>query len=375
MYNMNSPTLQAMLQHTPQGMGNMPVYNGNTPTVTTTNQQFTSPYPSPKDMVIQSGQQAIYAPVGFGYPQPQNIVGGYNPNTPQSVFSGYSNPYMGYGSYSGYGYMQPQMYMTEEMRDVYQVSAMIGITYQEQMENRISVNQRISDIVSRNIGRTEEEAKHYRDYYDPKTRNKAPEQVKVKSKSTKFMRVRIKNNDKVVYESPEIVQTVESINLIKSSAVIDRIEQESLQEKMKYRWMCKRMYELAPERVADGMDLAEFFTRGLAMVDKQHTLEDLRMQRIINSANVYNRDKFRDRLLMSNGMKPKGNKTAIERYAGRYGVMPDGRPITPGLDPAVAQSFSYNTNTGMYEVKPPNFISNRLEAARQSFIATLDNNQ
>ena len=369
MYNMNSPTLQAMLQNTPQGMGNMPVYNGNAPTVTTT-QQFNSPYPSPKDMVIQSGQQAIYTPVGFGYPQ--NIVGGYNPNTPQSVFSGYSNPYMGYGSYSGYGYMQPQMYMTEEMRDIYQVSTMIGITYQEQMENRIAINQRISTMVSKAIGRTEEETKHHRDYYDPKTRNKLPEQPKIKREPTTLMKVRIKNNDKVVYESPEINQPVENLNLIKSNAVINRIEYETLQEKLRYRWMCKRMYELAPERIADGMDLAEYFTKGLAMVDKRHTLEDLRMQRITNSANVYNRDKFRERLLISNGMKPKSAKTAIERYAGRYGVMPNGRPVTPGLDPSVAQSFSYNVNTGQYEVKPPNFISNRLEMARQSFIATLD---
>lgn len=371
MYNMNSPTLQAMLQNTPQGMGNMPVYNGNTPTVTTT-QQFNSPYPSPKDMVIQSGQQAIYTPVGFGYTQPQNIVGGYNPNVQHSIFNGYNNPYMGYGSYSGYGYMQPQMYMTEEMRDVYQVSAMIGITYQEQMENRIAINQRISTMVSKNIGRTEEETTHYRDYYNPGTRNKTPEQPKIKQEPIKLMKVRIKNNDKVVYESPDIDLNVENLNLIKTNAVIDRIECESIQEKLRYRWMCKRMYELAPERVTDGMDLADYFIRGLAMVEKGHTIEDLKMQRITNSANVYNKDKFHERLLTSNGFKPKSAKTAIERYAGRYGVMPDGRPVTPGLDPSVAQSFSYNVNTGQYEVKPPNFISNRLEVARQSFIATLD---
>ena len=372
MYNVNSPTLQAMLQNTPQGMGNMPVYNGNAPTITATQQQFNSPYPSPKDMVIQSGQQAIYAPVGFGYTQPQNIVGGYNPNTPQSVFSGYSNPYMGYGSYGGYGYMQPQMYMTEEMRNVYQVSAMIGISYQEQMENRIAINQRISATVSKIIGRTEEEAKHYSDYYDPRTRNKAPEQPKIKQEPIKLMKIRIKNNDTVVYESPDNDQNVESLNLIKTNAIVSRIEYESIQERLRYIWLRKRMYDLAPERVADDMDIADYFTKGLAMVDKRHTIEDLKMQRITNSANVYNRDKFREKLLTSNGFKPKSAKTAIERYAGRYGVMPNGRPVTPGLDPSVAQSFSYNINTGQYEVKPPNFISNRLEMARQAFIQTLN---
>lgn len=39
MLNMNSPTVQAMLNNTPQGFGNMPVYFGNTPTVIETVQQ------------------------------------------------------------------------------------------------------------------------------------------------------------------------------------------------------------------------------------------------------------------------------------------------------------------------------------------------
>ena len=37
MLNANSPTVQALLNSTPPGTGNMPVYFGNTPTMTTEN--------------------------------------------------------------------------------------------------------------------------------------------------------------------------------------------------------------------------------------------------------------------------------------------------------------------------------------------------
>ena len=52
--------------------------------------------------------------------------------------------------------------------------------------------------------------------------------------------------------------------------------------------------------------------------------------------------------------------------------MPDGRPVSPGNDPAVAESFSYNPNTGQYTITAPNFIQNRMEQARQSFIRSLE---
>lgn len=368
MFNMNSPTLQAMLQNVPQGVGNMPVYSGSTPTITTSQQQFTSPYPSPKDMVIQSAQQPIYAPVGFGYPQ--NIVGGYNPNIQHNAFYGYSNPYMGYGSYGGYGY--PQYMMDETTRAIYNVAEMKGITYQEHVESQITLNQCISSFVSKFVGRTEEEAKRYHDYHDPRLRTQPQEAPKVERKPVKLMHVRIKCGDTVIKDIKHTDINVANLNLIKTRAVVDRLEYDSFQERMRYRYLYQRMYELAPERVTDGMDLAEFFTHGFAAMSKRHDMEDIKIARITNAANVYNKDKFRELVYKNIGIKPKSATTAVERYMGRYGLMPNGRPTTPGLDPSVAQSFSYNLSTGQYEVKPPNFLSSKIEAARQSFIQTLD---
>ena len=52
--------------------------------------------------------------------------------------------------------------------------------------------------------------------------------------------------------------------------------------------------------------------------------------------------------------------------------MPDGRPVSPSHDPSVAQSFSYDPSTGQYNITAPNFLQNRFEAARQSFIRSID---
>ena len=118
MLNINSPTVQSMLRNTPQGFGNIPIYSGNGPTITTetiavpsqeqqningTN-QFQTPFPSPKEMLMNGGQNTIYNPTSFVpqgtmYSQPQygyntgGYVGGYNPNI-SSAFNGYYNPYM-----------------------------------------------------------------------------------------------------------------------------------------------------------------------------------------------------------------------------------------------------------------------------------------
>lgn len=373
MYNMNSPTLQAMLQNTPQGVGNMPMYSGSTPTITTSQQQINTPYPSPKDMVIQSGQQAIYAPVGFGNPYPQNIVGGYNPNFQHPAFNGYSNPYMGYGTYGG-GYYYPQQYVTEEMRITAEVAEMNGLTYNEQIQLQIKMNQRLSAFVNKSLGTSEEEIEERRDSWDPniiRSKIQQKNEVIVKKRESKPMHVLIKCNDEVVADiAPDDTDSKDRVLL--NSETITRAEQIEMNEKIRRKQIYQQMYNSAPERLADNMDIGELFTGGLSYVMSVKEMQNIRMQRLINSANVYNREKFKERLFNNNNMKTRKQKNAIDRYVGRYGVMPNGRPVTPGLDPSVAQSFSYNTSTGQYEVKPPKFISNMLETARQSFIATLN---
>ena len=71
------------------------------------------------------------------------------------------------------------------------------------------------------------------------------------------------------------------------------------------------------------------------------------------------------------GGKGKWRVSASARFTGRYGVMPDGRPVSPGHDPSVAESFSYNPSTGQYSVTAPNFIANRMEQARARFIQSI----
>ena len=369
MLNMNSPTLQAMLQNTPNGVGNMPMYSGSTPIVST-NQQINTPYPSPKDMVIQSGQQSIYAPVGFG--PPQNIVGGYNPNIQHPIFNGYSNPYMGYGTYGGY-YTQP--YMNERMCITAEVAAMNDRTYQEQVQMETDMLKRLSTLANNTLGTSEEESKERRDSWDPtivKNKIESKVVVKIRKRSTKNMSVLLKCNDEVVAEIKPAETDDMGNNTILDSATISRIEQYDIGTKFRQKQVRQQMFNSAPERLLDNMDAGDLFTGGLSYMMSIKEQQEIRMQRLVNSAQVYNREKFKERLFKNNNMKTRSQKNAIDRYVGRYGVLPNGRPVTPGLDPSVAQSFSYNTSTGQYEVTPPNFIRNKLESARQSFISTLN---
>ena len=395
MYNMNSPTLQAMLQNVPQGMGNMPSYNGSAPTITTQTQQFTTPYPSPKEMLIQSGQQNIYQPVGFGVPQP--MMPGYNPtpqpmmpgyynhttqpmmpgyNPPPSPLAGYSNPYMGYGTYGGYSNYTPVQYMNPQAQVIYNAAISNGRTYEEQVKTEINVCQRVSRIVSKLLGRDEEETNRRAEFYDPRTRFKSVKQEDGTTgpitlpNETENMIVSVYCGDKKVYESNPQRVRARCNNLIESPSVAMRILSNAEYRINYIRYYRRRMYELAPERVADGMTLAEFFTGGLAMIAAGHLEEELKMQRLTNVGRVYDSAKFRNRVLMNNGITP--NAAAIARYTGRYGYMPNGRPVTPGLDPSIAQSFSYDEKTKTYLVSPPNFIRNKLEEARDRFVQTLN---
>ena len=85
MINATSPTIAAMIDNTPQGIGNMPYNPQMVPNYGTVgyqpNPSFNNPYPSPKDMLTQAGQMNVYQPTTFASPfaPPQNIIGGYNP--------------------------------------------------------------------------------------------------------------------------------------------------------------------------------------------------------------------------------------------------------------------------------------------------------
>lgn len=361
MLNINSPTVQAMMQNVPQGVGNMPVYYGNTPALSS-EQQLSTPYPSPKEMLMQSGQQNVYEPTSFA---PRNIVGGYNPGY-QAAFSGYINPYMGYG-YSGYGWnMMP---MDEDTRLTLAMAEANDLEYEEQIKMESEMYKRISRTVSKNLNRTEEETKHFEKYFE--VHEKHPQQPPANQyyarKPIKHMHVKIKVGDEVVADIP----STEVAGGYASPRIFDEIRARDMQIRSQILQYYQSLHNNASERRMDNDDLVDFLNKDAGVLLMENIDYMVRMQAYTNSGLVYNKEKFK-RLLNNNGIKTKSQRNAIDRLVGRYGVMPDGRPVSPGHDPAVASSFSYNPSTGQYSITAPQFLSDRLEKARSIFMSSID---
>lgn len=360
MLNINSPTVQAMMQNVPQGIGNMPVYFGNTPAISTEQQQISTPYPSPKEMLMQSGQQNVYAQTSFA---PSNIVGGYNPGF-NAAFSGYVNPYMGYG-YSGYGF-NPMMPLDDETRLTLALAEANGLDYNEQIQMESALYKTMSRITSKNCDRTEEEAKHFEEYFEVK--EKAPQGPQpYYRKPIASMHIQIMSGDDVVAD----MQPTEMAIIATPSEVFDNIKARDIAVKNTRIQNYNNLYNSASERCMDDIDMLDFFNNHAGSLLMEDIEYRLRTQAYTNASLVYNKELFQ-KVLKNNGHKSRSQRNAIDRFVGRYGVMPDGRPVSPGHDPAVASSFSYNPNTGQYSITAPNFISDRLEKARLSFINSLD---
>ena len=422
MLNLNSPTVQSMLKDLPEGIGNLPFYMGSPPTVTTetipiqqnNTEQFQNniqpPFPSPKEMLAMQGQSAIYQqpyiqqpqyypqqpqyqqpyaqqqmyyPTQFSgtmYQQPytpqpyytqqysgnSNFVGGYNP-TVQKVFEGYSNPYMGYGTYGGYnnmyGYQEP---MDDDARERLQAAINNGISYDEQLINESELYKSLSRVVSKGLGRSKEEAlkcENTFSIYDKRVNEEPP--VVFKEKPT--FNVVLKKGDDIV-----------NVNKSSSSGFytfkpeyFQRLRYNSEVRKINLQNAFNRLYQEAPERKLDNMDLFDFFNKGSGIIMEDYWNRKLMEQRASGTADLYNKEAFAN-LLENNGIKTKKKLNAVDRFVGRYGVMPDGRPVSPGRDPSIAESFSYDPKTGTYHVTAPNFFKDRIERARNSFISTLD---
>lgn len=399
MLNINSPTVQSMLRNTPQGFGNIPVYSGNAPTITTETiavpsqeqqningtQQFQTPFPSPKEMLMNGGQNTIYNPTSFVpqgtmYPQQQygynnRYVGGYNPNI-SSAFNGYYNPYIGYGTYGGYGYQQPpQQYvpMDQDTMDRMEAAQLNGVSYDQQLHEESNLYKTISRIVSKNLNRTEEEAKECENAFE--IYNKYPQQEAPKRKEMKFMKVSVYVNGEevVAANSPEKIAVRHDYN--RNAQYVEQMKSVQAMRLAAAANRMNQMYEQAPERMFDKMDLLDFFNKGAGVLMADLLNRKLYIQNTTMAAHSYDKANFRKRLLENNGLRSKEQIGAVERFTGRYGIMPDGRPVSPGIDPSIATSFSYDPKTGQYSVTAPNFISDRIERARSAFIRSIDNSQ
>lgn len=364
MLNMNSPTVQAMMNNLPQGVGNMPAYFGNTPTVTIQQTPMNTPYPSPKEMLMQAGQQNIYQPTSFA---PRNIVGGYNPGF-EAAFNGYVNPYMGYG-YSGYGYNNYYP-MDEDTRRTLEMATFNGLDYNEQVQMECDLYKKISRTVSKNLGRSEEDTKRCESAFNPY--NKYPQQQNDQKTPIKPIHIQIKIGDRVVADMPSREVNIYNFNFLRNSEVVDNMRSRDAYMRSELAKRAQTLYSNASERKMDDLDILDFFNNGANSLIVEDLIALANYQNMIRSSQLYDKEKFGQRLLINNGFKPKSQRNAIDRFVGRYGVMPDGRPVTPGHDPSIAESFSYDPGTGQYTIKPPNFISNSLEQARYSFIKSLE---
>ena len=369
MLNINSPTVQAMLGNTPQGFGNLPpVYYGSSPVIQTSepvNTGLQTPFPSPKEMLTQGGQQTIYQPTTF---TPNNIVGAYNPGY-NAAFAGYTNPYMGYGAYPGYGYQAPPP--DQDSQNRLETATNNGLTYDEQLKEERDLYQAISKIVGKNLGMSEEEIQEYSSKFC--IYNKYPKQEEIpKKRLKKRLHIQLCVGDTIVADmNPE---TIEPAIVDNSTNVkyVEYMKQSQYFHEINGINKHNMLYNQAVERQLDKMDMMEFFNVGSGLIVADTLQNRLYKQRLTQIGDLYDQNNFRENLLKNNGFKSRRKMKAIERFANRYGVMPNGRPVSPGHDPEIASSFTYNSATGQYDVTPPNFIKNSLDEARSRFIKSLD---
>lgn len=375
MLNVNSPTVQMMLSRTPQGLGNIPMYYGNTPTIETTVQPAQPgsapaiPYPSPKEMLIQQGQANIYNPTGFT-PMPRNIVGGYNPGY-QAAFTGYSNPYMGYGMYSGFAYPTQPMYpIDQDSRERLEAAQFNGISYDEQLRYESNLYKTMSRVVSKNMDRTDEERDKCEKAFDIYCKQPTREMMQRKRIQPLHIQIKVGNEviadigpDNFYFRQDEYTRNASMVEFMKA-------REEQIEAARVIR--NNQLYDSAMERSFDKVELLDFFNNcaGSLMADTLN--RQLQHQYVTRTGLLYSSDTMR-KMLENNGLRSREQLNAVERFTGRYGIMPDGRPVTPGHDPAIASSFSYNPATGSYEVTAPNFIRDRVEQARNRFITSIPN--
>ena len=389
MLNLNSPTVQAMMKNSPNGFGNMPVYYGNNPQVQTATiqpqhqlqqTQFQSPYPSPKEMLPQQGQQTIYQQTSFApspMPYPPNVVGMAHPGF-------VSNPYLNYqnnpGSYQYpyYGYQQ-YVPMDEETRITFEAATNNGVTYEEQVYTESQLYKIMSRIASKQIGRSEEEAKECENKFnvidkEEERRKALQSQYETRKKKRLVMKVSIVCGEDVI-ASRTSEQNQEFANDRLESNIV-RIEQA---EKLKAVKDANRdyaftvMHNQAIERKYDNTDMLEYFNGGGASeVSLAIQQQKLRAFNSTLIGKTYDSNSFKARLLKNNGLRSPGQAKAVEKYVGRYGYLPNGIPISPQHDPGMSECFSYNPQTGNFDVTLPNYMSKAFEGARSRFLRSLD---
>lgn len=414
MLNMNSVVVQNMLKNTPEGFGNLPTYFGNGPTITTETIPVSQQQQNINQYSTFQGNQFAQT---YNYQQPvtgysNNFVGGYN-NGFQKAFEGYYNPYMdnrynqadpyGYQNYnSGYinpfydespGYNENTTFLyppDEESKQFLRAAYNNGYfeicdtpqeAYMMQIRTESKINKLFSRIASKLLGRSEEEAKRCEQIWEVynKYENRKEEQEVFKKKDIGVLRVVAKEGDRIVGGTSFVGDNPRHLNFYRSRLYAENLFARSEMLRIAYIERWNMMYDNAPERMFDHMDLVDFFNKGAPVLISDSLQRDLKLQRMQGASKTYNKELFRS-LLEKNGLRTKKQDQYIEKYANRYiirghdGIMPGGIPVSPGVDPRIAECFSLDLETGTLNISAPKFITDRLDRAKDAFMSSIDNN-
>lgn len=463
MFNMNSPIVQKMLRETPPPMGNFQYGYGNTPTLETVytrspdpvsasdpNQVVRTteaPFPSPKEMVMNAGmqQQLINPMMSMPAPMPGMIpmatgiygqMGGAYPYAPQpyvpggtmiggvpNILQGYSNPYMGYGSYMGLPqqrvnseYRMPAdwevPYLTYEQLMIRQAGMLSGLSYDGQLECIKDVMHTMCASVSAYLGEDKETASKRASYFDiqyrgggdgkPKSVN---EMMEEREKNARWNQpdanivVKIMSGDEVICSNTAHEAHLQHMKdpssrmwegtMIDFGAMVQRWNY-ALANWEKWRNEC---YANAIERKYDHCEggLPGFFNTGMVAISNQMWREE--NQRRLNYFAVrgqYSSEDYMRRLMQESiserqmryinrfGTRKTGMlkdpeidyKTGLPKgleidpatgmvRGSNEGMLPNGQMVQPGTDPRVASSFYMDPNTGEFTIKAPEFKKDR----------------
>lgn len=377
MINVNSPIVQQMLSNTPSGsIGNISQYYGNTPTVQSFEyQQSQTPYPYPSPMEMAQ-QQQYYNPYQY-YPYPQQSYGYNHP-----CFQGYYNPYMGIGSYGGIP--QQSQYSYDER--IYEEAKINGVGYYEQVQIERDFYKSLSMICSASLGKTKEEAIEAAKVYDEPLIKQDQNQVYEDPYSYATTRV-VPPKEINIIQGDKVVKTNKYRKRNKNYANFDYrinnviiMDQQSRMMNDRRRIKNNWLHEHAIEREMDNCSLIEFFNDHAWKL----TVEQERRELISHknrASELYNRNLFQKRLEMDRARFNVGrSENIVNRHLNRYvstedprmvssdgnlirgknGIMPDGTPVSPDVDPAIAESFTIDQSTGKIHIDMPPFMKEKL---------------
>lgn len=126
--------------------------------------------------------------------------------------------------------------------------------------------------------------------------------------------------------------------------------------------MMRRQYEVirnsAPERIFYGIGGAAYlYGDAFSEIGLMYKMAAIKAEHRRDIRKVYNPDGFMNYLRDNTDYNFNTEReTHIGRIYGSYGVMPDGRPVSPGNNPNIAKSFSYDPQSGqMFLTCPENF--------------------